>query len=259
MKRRAPRLRVVSERKRLSRVIGVPTNRALLISLLQELHRLVLDVGSELGIPERDRRHAIELTMADKKRSRPSQAVMQNELSIAGLLAKWRTDKRYRNDDGTPHALPIMGKGATLQTLAREYVPEMPIRKLVDLICLQSEVTRLKGNKVALVGSPVIMTEKTPELTLAALIIRIRRLTGTMMHNAAIPVGVKNTGRFERMVSGHLSDRDFQKFGMAIRMQLQDVCDRVDSGMRQPKGQGKTRGKKGGVGIYVFREDGGTY
>jgi hypothetical protein len=252
-------LRVVSKKKRLSRVIGAPTNRALSIGLLQELHQLVLDVGAELGIPEKDQRHAIELAVTDKKRLRPSQTATQNELSVAGLLSKWRSDKRFRNNDGTPHALSIMGKGATLQTLGREYVPTMPIRELVDLICLQSEVTRLKGDKVALVGSPVIMTEKTPELTLASLIIRIRRVTGTVMHNAAIPAGVKNTGRFERIVTGHLSDKDFQKFGMAMRTQLQDVCDRMDSGMQQPKGQGKSRTKKGGVGIYVFREDGGIY
>jgi Family of unknown function (DUF6502) len=251
--------RAVSKRKRLSRVMGAPTNRALSVSLLQELHQLILDVGVELGISEKEQRRAIELAVADKKRLRPSQTTMQNEWSVAALLGKWRSDKRYRGNDGTPRALSIMGKGATLQTLAREYVPLMPIRELVDLLCLQSEVTRFKGDKVALIGSPVIMTEKTPELTLASLIIRIRRVAGTMMHNAAIPAGVKNTGRFERIVGGHLSDKDFQKFGLAIRTQLQEVCDRVDSGMQQPKGQGKRTGKIGGVGIYVFREDGGIF
>jgi uncharacterized protein DUF6502 len=251
--------KAVSNRRRLGRVIGPPTNLVLSVSLLQELHQLILDVGTELGIPEKDQRRAIKLSVGDKKRLRPSQTAMRNELSIASLLAKWRSDKRYRNDDGTSRALPIMGKGATLETLAREFVPGIPIRTLVDLICVQSEVTRLKGDKVALVGSPVIMTEKTAELTLASLIARIRRVTGTVMHNAAIPAGVKNTGRFERIVTGHLSDKDFQKFGMAIRTQLQDVCDRVDSGMQQPRGQGKNRSKSGGIGIYVFREDGGIY
>ena len=35
------------------------------------------------------------------------------------------------------------------------------------MICENAEVTRLKGNKIALVGSPVMMTQKTPEVTFA--------------------------------------------------------------------------------------------
>ena len=59
------------------------------------------------------------------------------------------------------------------------------------MICENAEVTRLKGDKIALIGSPVMMTPKTPEITVASLILRFRHLAETSVHNAAIPANVK--------------------------------------------------------------------
>jgi hypothetical protein len=39
---------------------------------------------------------------------------------------------------------------------------------------------------------------------------------------------------------------------------LQDLCDRVDAGIRQAKhtGKGRAKGTACGIGLYVFRDDG---
>jgi hypothetical protein len=103
-----------------------------------------------------------------------------------------------------------------------------------------------------------MITPKTPEITLASLILRFRRLAQTIVYDAAIPAHVKGTGRFERVVTGELSDKEFRAFSQSVRQQLQDLCDRVDAGIRQAKhpGKGRAKGTACGIGLYVFRDDG---
>jgi hypothetical protein len=245
-----------SSKRPLAQVLGAPTDKALIFGLLKELQHLVLDTALELGVSKADQRRVVQHALKDPKRMRPSETTMQSNLGMAYILNRWRNDKRYRRPDGTPRVLSIEGKGATLQTLARRFVPEMSLRDVIDMICENAEVTRLKGNKIALVGSPVMMTQKTPEVTLASLILRIRRLTETIIHNATIPPHVM-TGRFERMVSGELSDKEFREFSQSVRQQLQDLCDRVDQGLR-PSTRVRARPpmKSCGLGLYVFKDDG---
>jgi hypothetical protein len=244
--------------RRVAAVLGPPSDRVLMVELLKEMHHIVLDTADELGVSANDRRRALRLAEKDSKRLRPSQATLQPSQGIVGLLAQWRRDRRYLRPDGTPRVLSITGKGATFETLARKYVPNLPVSELADMICENAEVTRLKGDKLALVGSPVMITPKTPEITLASLVLRFRRLAETIVHNAAIPAHVKGTGRFERIVTGALSDKDFLTFSQSVRQQLQDLCDRVDAGIKQPTHTGKVRekGTTCGIGLYVFRDDG---
>jgi Family of unknown function (DUF6502) len=237
-------------------VLGPPTDTTLILGLLKELQHLVLDTAEELGVSRADRRRVIQHALKDPKRARPSETTMQSNLWVASILNRWRNDKRYRRPDGTPRVLSIEGKGATLQALARRYVPEMPLRAVVAMICGSAEVTRLKGNKIALIGSPVMMMQKTSEVTLAYLILGIRRLTETIIHNATIPPH-ETGGRFERVVFGELSDKEFQEFAQSARQPLQDVCDRMDQRLRSStRVRARPPMKSCGLGLYVFKDDG---
>jgi hypothetical protein len=246
-----------SLKRRLLKVLGPPTDRKLIVELLKELHHIVLDTGAELGASPKDRRRAIELALKDPKRLRPSEAAARSSVGMAAILNSWRNDKRYRGPNGTPRVLPIKGKGATLERLARRFVPQMAISGVVRMMCENAEVTRLKGNRIALVGSPVMKTQKTPEATLASLVRRVRRLSETIVYDATIPAGVTGTGRFERMVTGELTDKEFSEFFQPFRPQLQAVCDQVDEGIGQPTKSRRRRGRTTcGLGIYVFKDDG---
>ena len=248
-----------SLKRRVLAVLGPPTDRRLIVDLLKEMHHIVRDTAVELGVSATDRRRALALAGKDKKRPRPSLSTIQPTYRLAGILARWRFDKRYLRPDGSPRVLSIKGKGATFETLARPFVPTLPVEEVVEMICENAEVTRLKGDKIALIGSPVMISPKTPEITVASLILRFRRLAETTVHNAAIPANVKGTGRFERLVTGVLTDKEFRVFSQSVRQQLQDLCDRVDAGMKQPGPRSKGRAKKGkscGIGLYVFRDDG---
>jgi hypothetical protein len=242
--------------RRLVEVLGPPTDTALILGLLKELQHIVLDTAAELGVSAADRRRAMQGALKERKRARPSETTMQSNLAMALILNRWRNDRRYRRPDGTPRVLPIEGQGVTFEGLVQRFVPEMPLAHVVGMICENAEVTRLTGNKIALVGSPVMMTQKTPEVTLASLILRIRRLTETIIHNATLPPHV-TTGRFERMVSGELSEKEFKQFSQSVRQQLQDLCDRVDHGLRpSTRVRARLPMKSCGLGLYVFKDDG---
>lgn len=249
-------------KRRPNRAAGVlrsPVDRALVVELLKEMHQLVLDAAAELGVTAKDARRAMELAGKDPRRSRPSEPIMKVNYGIAILLNHWRNDKRYRRAEGSPRVLQIRGRGATFETLARTFVPTMRLNALVDLVCENAEVTRLNGGKIALVGSPVMMTPKTCEITLAALGSRLRRLTGTIVHNAALPAKMKSNGRFERIVTGELTEREFREFAQTVRQPMQDLCDRVDAGLRQPpilSRRARAQERLCGVGLYVYRDDG---
>jgi hypothetical protein len=247
-----------SLKRRVRAVLGPPTDRRLIVELLKEMHHIVLDTAAELGVSATDRRRALALAGKDKRRPQPSFSTIKPSTGLAGVLARWRFDKRYLRPDGGPRVLSIKGKGATFETLARPFVPSLPVEDVVEMICENAEVTRLKGDKIALIGSPVLIAPKTPEITVASLILRFRRLAETTIYNSAIPANVKGTGRFERLVTGVLTDKEFLEFSQSVRQQLQDLCDRVDAGMKQPGPRSQRRARRGkscGIGLYVFRDD----
>jgi hypothetical protein len=248
--------RSVGKRRAAARLTA-PADRKLIVELLKEMHHLVLDAAGEIGVSTKDAKRALKLAAKDSRRMRPSEPIMNVNYGIATLLNCWRYDKRYQRADGTPQVLSIRGKGATFETLARTFVPQLKLNELTDLVCENAEVTRLKGKKIALVGSPVMMTPKIPEIILASLTLRLRRLTETIVHNALIPSKFP-TGRFERLVTGELTDSEFREFAQSVRQPMQDLCDRVDARIRQPTLSRKARGegKRCGVGLYVFRDDG---
>jgi hypothetical protein len=254
-KRVAPRS---AGKRRVAAGLSAPVDRKLILELLKEMHHLVLDAAAELGVSAKDAKRAMKLAAKDSRRTRPSEPIMNVNYGIAALLNLWRNDKRYQRPDGTPQVLSIRGKGATFETLARTFVPQLKLDELTNMVCENAEVTRLKGKKIALVGSPVMMTPKTPEITLASLTLRLRRLTQTILHNASIPSKFNPTGRFERIVTGELTDSEFREFAQSVRQPMQDLCDRIDARIRQPTQPHKVRGKakRCGVGLYVFRDDG---
>jgi hypothetical protein len=243
---------------RAAAVLSAPSDRTLVLELLKELHHLVHDAAQELGVSAKDAKRAMALAAKDPRRTRPSEPIMKVNYGIAILLNHWRNDKRYQRSEGTPRVLSIHGKGATFETLARTFVPNLPINELINMVCENAEVTRLNGGKIALVGSPVMMTPKTPEITLASLALRLRRLTGTVVHNASLPAKSKADGRFERIVTGELTENEFREFAQSVRQPMQDLCDRVDAGIRQPRSARKARARSRacGVGLYVYRDDG---
>lgn len=235
---------------------ATPDERELRLKLAQELQEMMIESMEVLGVSRKEQ-------MATYRRAskglggkeRPSAPLIDRLSGIADLLSSWRRDRRYLQSDGSPRVLPIKGKGASLETLGKKFVPDMALSEVLTAVTRHGEATVYQGNKVALVGGSVLLTPKTAEMGLALLVSRIRRMSKTMLHNMSLPEGSKGHGRFERHVHGVLSEREFNEYAQAMRSQLQDLCDRAESGLELAADKKGRKRKSCGIGIFVFRDD----
>jgi hypothetical protein len=230
--------------------------RELLLQLAHELQQITIESMEGLGLSRKEqivtyRRASTGVGSKEALSTR----LMERTFAIADLLSSWRRDRRYVDSDGSPRVLPIKGKGASLETLARKFVPEMSVSEVLTAITRHGEATAYRGDKVALVGGSVLLTPKTAEMTLALLVTRIRRVSKTLLHNVSLPEGSKGHGRFERHVHGVLSEREFNEYARVMRTQLQDLCDRAESGLELAADKKGRKRKACGIGVFIYRDD----
>jgi hypothetical protein len=230
--------------------------RELLLKLAQELQQMMIESMEGLGLSRQEQMVTYRRSSKGAgRKERPSTRLMERTSAIADLLSSWRRDRRYLAPNGSPRVLSIKGNGASLETLARKFVPEMSVSDVVTAITRHGEATTYQGDKVALVGGSVVLTPKTAEMMLALLVTRIRRVSKTLLHNASLPEGSKGLGRFERHVFGVLSEREFNEYKRVMRSQLQDLCDRAEAGLELAADKKGRNRKACGIGIFVFRDD----
>jgi hypothetical protein len=219
----------------------------------------MFDFLGELGYARKDRVEMFAAALRPGERPKPSRDTMRRFHALSDMLREWRGNKKYTAADGAPRVLLIRGKGATLETLARKFLPKVPINEVVDAICTGGEVQRRKDDKVALLGSNVIMHEKTTEKIVAAFIAQVRALASSCLHNIKQPIK-GGSSYFDCVVTGVLSDKKFQEFAQSIRPQLGDVCEYVEAGLEIPaKPEASKKGKPCGVVVFIYREDGPLY
>src|ERR1700692_4185149 len=121
---------------------ATPSKRELLLQLAQELQEMTIESMEGLGLSRKEQ--MVTYRRASRgvgSKERPSTRLMERSSAIADLLSSWRRDKRYVQADGSPRVLPVHGKGASLETLARKFVPEMSVREVLAAIARHGERT----------------------------------------------------------------------------------------------------------------------
>ena len=230
--------------------------RELLRKLAQELQAMTIESMEGLGLSRKEQ--MLTYRRASRgvgNKARPSAPLIDRISGMADLLSGWRRDRRYVQEDGSPRVLRIKGKGVSLESLGKKFVPDMTVYEVLAAVTRHGEATVYQGDRVALVGGSVLVTPKTAEMALALLVSRIRRYFKTVLHNVSLPEGSKGHGRFERQVFGVLSEREFRQYAQAMRTQMQDLCDRAESGLELAADKKGRKRKACGIGIYVFRDD----
>lgn len=258
MSRRVPTRKPIRFRNRGASPLLPPTpdQRELLLKLAQELQEMNIESMEGLGLSRQEQMRTYR--RASKRvgrKEQPSTEMMGRIVGIADLLSSWRRDRRYRQPDGSPRVLPVSGRGASLERLARKFVPDMTVSEVLVAITRHGEATLYRGDKVALVGGSALVTPKTAEVALALLVSRMRRFSKTLLHNVSLPEGSKGHGRFERHVFGVLSEREFKRYAQGMRTQMQDLCDRAESGLELAADKPGRNRKACGIGIFLFRDD----
>jgi hypothetical protein len=244
--------------RRGSGVSGPSIERALLLTLAIEMNHITSDALSRLGLSPEEQQVAAAQARKIKKREWPSARIMAAINGAGDVLSTWRRDKRYRGADGSPRVLPIRGKGATLQSLVRKCVPQMTLEEVLSYICSHGEAILYKGDRVALLGSAAVITQRTTEMTLAWMLTQFRHVADTTLHNTAVPAHlVKGTGMFQRQVAGWLSEKDFRLYTKELFPQLQELCAQLEAGLSiDRRAKPRANRKECGVGIFVYQDTG---
>ena len=191
-----------------------------------------------------------------------SAQVLEQFRSVSELLTTWLQELPYVDATGRPKILPIRGRGATFESLARQFLPERTLDEVVNLACQAGTVDRLSGGRIAVYGDPMINIAENPEATLAQAICHITNIIQTVEFNAKRGRKDRSIGRFERLVNAPLTPEQFEIFRKLIRPQLDALCEHADRILKQ-LARMQTRGKRrlagGGIGVYVYhRDNGGT-
>jgi hypothetical protein len=219
----------------------------------EECFQLTVEALLQFGFSREQSREAMSRALDLRKRTMPGTEAVRRYHQLSGMINTWRRDKRFLNLDGSPKVIPIRGRGASFETLAEKHAPRVPIKTLVDDLCRYGDVTRSSKNTLALVGSNVLLYQRTPEMGMATLNDNMRTLISTTLYNFSLPPEEKVGGNFQRVVRGCLTTKNYRKFAKYIRPQLQELCDLVDRDI--DKGLGPRRNRRQcGMSIYLFQE-----
>jgi hypothetical protein len=197
--------------------------------------------------------HSLRLRHAPKV----SASLLAQFRALADLLAAWHGEVPYLDSDGKPRVLNIKGRGATFESLARQFLPNKALADVVALACRVADVGTLPGDRIALYGDIMVNFSGNAESALAQAIYHATQVFNTGMHNVARTRADGTGRRLERTVHRTIVASDFDKLQSAIRPQVHDLCDRMERLLRSSAKSGKAKQKLGtaGMGVYLYYDD----
>jgi hypothetical protein len=231
------------------------SDKTRLVPLALELYGVVRAALTKYGLSAREQKQLFARTHRSSSVKRVSGPVLHQFRGLGDLISTWLEEMPYVDDAGKPKVLSIQGRGATFESLARQFLPEKPLADVVALACANANVGTLPGGRIALYGDTMVDVSKNREVAMAQTILHIKQIFETCLHNVQTARDGAVLGRLERIVSQAISEEDFEKFRQAVRPQLHDVCERVDR-LLKSSAKGRRKGKKkmgsAGIGLYVY-------
>jgi hypothetical protein len=238
--------------------MGSPPATPCAEELAVELYTLVRLALGELGVSRAQQRRALERSRHLKAPPKVSGRILRAGLGVGSILLEWSRRAPYLDSQGKPRVLLISGPGATFETLARRFLPHIPLAEVVALACENSEVVTRPGNRIALLGSILVKLGDSKERYLAHAIRQIDQLLQTLLHNWRVVRVSPESGRMERAVIGVIARADFKAFMDELRPQIYDLLLRVDSSIErnQPRSARSLRNATAvSVSVYAGQED----
>ena len=226
--------------------------------LAVELYTLVRLALGELGVTRPQQRRALERSAHLRSAPKVSGRILRTRLGVGEILLEWSRKAPYLDSEGRPRALAVTGPGATFESLARRFLPDVSLEEVVALACENSEVVTRPGKRIALLGSILVRLGDTREKYLAHAVRQIDQLLQSLLHNWHLQHKNTDRGRMERMVTGVISRANFNAFMNELRPQIYDLLLRVDSSIErnQPKSaRGLRAASAVSVSVYVNQDD----
>jgi Family of unknown function (DUF6502) len=224
-------------------------------ALALELYGIIHAALNQYGVSPRQQRMFFAQSQRSSNTKHASVELLGQIRPLGDLLTSWSEEMPYVDSVGTPRVLKIEGNGATFESLARRFLPEVPVADVVALACRTANVGTLPGGRIALYGDTMINLSKNPDGVLAQNILHVRQIVDTCLFNAHRDPDDKKPARQERIVTHVLTAMEFEKFQGEVRGQLQDLCERFDR-LLNSAAERSTRQKQpraqAGIGIYVY-------
>jgi Family of unknown function (DUF6502) len=224
-------------------------------ALVLELYGVIHAALKDYGVSADEQKKLFRQSNRRTGTSQASVALLDQIRPLGDLLTSWYEEAPYVDSGGAPRVLKIAGRGATFETLAKKFLPGMPLADVVNLACRTANVGTLSGGRIALYGDTMVNLSKNPDGVLAQNILHVRQIFDTCLYNAHRDPDDDQPGRLERIVTHVLSAAEFEKFQGEARGQLHDLCERFDrllkaaadrsTRQKQPRGQA-------GIGIYIY-------
>jgi hypothetical protein len=226
--------------------------------LAVEFYTLVRLALGELGVTRAQQQRALERSGHLKTPPNVSGRILRAQLGVAEILLDWSRKAPYLDSEGRPRVLSISGPGATFESLARRFLPNVSLAEVVAHACENSEVVTRPGNRIALLGSILVKLGDSREKYFAHAIRQIDQLLQTLLHNWHAQRSSAEQARMERVVIGIISRANFNAFMAELRPQIYDLLLRVESSIErnQPQTLRSLRASTAvSVSVHVGQQD----
>ena len=172
------------------------------------------------------------------------------------VIAGWRRDKDFLDQEGKPMVLPVSGTANSFQELVRRYSGDVPYRAVLDEMQTDGSLERLDENRVQLTQR-AYLPKADETMKLHILGVDTAFLIDTIDHNMG---RTQEPPRFQRKVLyDNLPEEALQVFRHLSAEAAQDLLERLDRWLSRhdrdtnPEAGGSGR-NTAGVGIYYFEK-----
>src|SRR5450631_743235 len=132
------------------------SGRAALKALTLELFGVIRAALKQYGISAREQKKVFAQSQRKSDIKQVSVELLGQIRPLSDLLTTWFEDLPYVDAVGVPRVLKIKGRGATFESLAKRFLPEVPIAEVVALACRSANVGTLPGGRIALYGDAMV-------------------------------------------------------------------------------------------------------
>jgi hypothetical protein len=202
------------------------------------------------GLSRKEVKRVLELPRPDDSTS------VERYNRAARVIAAWRRESTFQDDEGNPAPLPLEGTGATFSELVKRFSGDVPVRAILDELIRVGAVERLEDGRVSLIVRAYI-PETSEADKLHILGTDVGYLISTIDLNLQDdPIGPL----FQRKVAyDNLPDEVLPEFRGLSAKRAQALLEKLDEWLAQRdrdvtptvKGTGRNRA---GLGIYYFEE-----
>jgi len=202
------------------------------------------------GLNRKEVKRMFELPVPD------DQASSERYNRAARVIAGWRRDKMFRDDEGNPADVAVSGEGATFQALVKKYSGDMPFRAVLDELIRVGAASQTKDGRVHLIAR-AYLPAGDDSMKIHILGTDVAQLISSIRHN----LEPDNRGPFyqRKVMYDNLPDEVLPAFRKLSAESAQKLLEKLDGWLsKRDRDTGrKVKGRDrnvAGLGICYFEE-----